>query len=111
MDTPGIEDTNRQDEKHAKAIIEKIIELCSVNLIIVNVKCTSTASKYQELAFDYYSKVIQILQGHHSNVIFLHTHVKYEDCHCSNKEHLNMSKRHEAFSNFFRGFMKTPARG
>lgn len=56
LDTPGIEDTNRQDEKHAQAIIEKIIELHSMNLIIVTVNSMSTALKYQELTFDYYSK-------------------------------------------------------
>ncbi|KAF9386355.1 hypothetical protein CPB97_003818, partial [Podila verticillata] len=109
LDTPGIEDTNRQDEKHAQAIIEKIIELHTVNLIIVNVNCMSTTLKCQELAFNYYSKVIQMLQGHHSNVIFLYMHAKYEHCHHSNKDHLNMAKRHETFSNYFRGFKKTPA--
>lgn len=108
LDTPGIEDTNRQDEKHAKAIIERIIELGSVNLIVVVVNSKDHPSNAQRLAFDYYSKVIHMLQGHLSNVLFLYTHVEYKHCHHSNKSHhATMEKRHELFSSLFRGFEKT----
>ncbi|KAF9337183.1 hypothetical protein BG006_005904 [Podila minutissima] len=77
LDTPGIEDTKGHDEKHAKAVIEKI--------------------------------VIQTLQGNNSNVVFLYTHVEYGHCNPSNKRHhVSMEKRHEAFSNFFRGSKNAP---
>ncbi|KAF9305564.1 hypothetical protein BGZ74_009715 [Mortierella antarctica] len=110
LDTPGIEDTKGHDEKHAKAVIEKIIELQSVNLIIVLDSCKNTISKNQAFALDYFSKVIQALQGNYSNVVFLYTHVEYGHCHPSNKRHhMSMERRHEAFSNFFRGSKNAPA--
>ncbi|KFH69357.1 hypothetical protein MVEG_04170 [Podila verticillata NRRL 6337] len=108
LDTPGIEDTNGQDEKHAKAIIERIIELGSVNLIVVVVNSKDHPSNAQRLAYDYYSKVIHMLQGHISNVLFLYTNVEYKHCHHSNKSHhATMEKRHELFSSLFRGFENT----
>lgn len=110
LDTPGIEDTKGHDEKHAKAVIEKIVELQSVNLIIVLDSCKNTISKNQASAFDYFSKVIQTLQGNYSNIVFLYTHVEYGHCHPSNKRyHMSLEKRHEAFSNFFRGSKNAPA--
>lgn len=112
LDTPGIEDTNRQDEKYAKAIIERIIELGSVDLIVITVNSKYHPSIHQRLAFDYYSKVIHLLQGHLSKFVFLYTHVEYMHCHHSNKSyHCTMEMRHELFSSFFRRFEKTPTRG
>ncbi|KAF9380711.1 hypothetical protein CPC16_010188, partial [Podila verticillata] len=35
----------------------------------------------------------------------------YENCHRSNKNHMNLTARHEAFCNFFRGFKKVAQEG
>ncbi|KAG0032867.1 hypothetical protein BGZ81_009920 [Podila clonocystis] len=74
----------------------------SIFVVIVDYKGTPSAT--QQLAFDYYSKVIQVFQGTHDNIIFLHTHVNYGECHPSNKAHHDiMHIRHKAFSRLLRG--------
>ncbi|KAF9378242.1 hypothetical protein CPB97_009697 [Podila verticillata] len=103
LDTPGVEDTNGRDAKHADSIIDAMTKMKSFNLIIIIVNCEDTASKALQLAFNYYSEVIHTFQGHHSNVVFLYTHVEYEKCHHSNADHLSVMKsRHKAFSQLFR---------
>ncbi|KAG0350275.1 hypothetical protein BG005_010196, partial [Podila minutissima] len=103
LDTPGIEDTNGRDVEHAPKIIEVMARMKSFNLIIVIINCEDTPSVSHQLAFNYYSKVIQTFQGHHSNIVFLYTHADYEKCHHSNTEHLSaMELRHKAFSQLFR---------
>ncbi|KAF9369682.1 hypothetical protein CPB97_003393, partial [Podila verticillata] len=104
LDTPGIEDTYGRDTEHAPKIIDEMAKMRTFNLIVIIVNCKEPASKSHQLAFDYYSKVIQVLQGCHSNIIFVYTHVKYEDCHHSNIEfNTNLEVRHRAFSRLFRG--------
>ncbi|KAF9392178.1 hypothetical protein CPB97_003503 [Podila verticillata] len=104
LDTPGIEDTERKDTEHAPRIIDEMAKLRTLNLIVVIVNCEETPSKSHQLAFDYYSKVIQVLQGCHSNIVFVYTHVNYVQCHHSNASHqANMEMRHKAFSRLFRG--------
>ncbi|KAF9200824.1 hypothetical protein BGZ59_003071, partial [Podila verticillata] len=104
LDTPGIEDTNGRDTEHAPKIIDEIAKLRTLNLIVIIVNCEETPSKSHQLAFDYYSKVIQVLQGCHSNIVFVYTHVDYVHCHHSNAEHkANLDMRHKAFSRLFRG--------
>ncbi|KAG0013904.1 hypothetical protein BGZ82_001966, partial [Podila clonocystis] len=103
LDTPGVEDTNGRDFEHAKSIIDAMILMQSFNLIIIVISCEDTLSKTLQLALNYYSKVIHRFQGHHSNIVFLYTHVQYEKCHRSNVHHLDaMENRHKAFSQLFR---------
>ncbi|KAF9325900.1 hypothetical protein BG006_010634, partial [Podila minutissima] len=103
LDTPGIEDTNGRDVDHAPKIIEAMAKMKSLNLIIVIINCKDTPSVSNQLAFNYYSKVIHTFQGHHSNIVFLYTHADYEECHHSNTEHLSvMELRHKALSQLFR---------
>ncbi|KAF9369973.1 hypothetical protein CPB97_003122 [Podila verticillata] len=104
LDTPGIEDTNGRDTEHAPKIIDEMAKLRTLNLIVVIVNCEEPPSKSHQLAFDYYSKVIQVLQGCHSNIVFVYTHVDYVHCHRSNVQHkANLDMRHKAFSRLFRG--------
>ncbi|KAF9295066.1 hypothetical protein BGZ74_010976 [Mortierella antarctica] len=70
LDTPGINDTNNKDVEHSKRVIEAIVQIQSFNLIIINVDSRFSISKEQQVAFSYYSRVIQELQGHHDNVVF-----------------------------------------
>ncbi|KAF9198501.1 hypothetical protein BGZ59_004590, partial [Podila verticillata] len=72
------------------------------NLIIVIINCQEQPSIAHQLAFNYYSKVIHTFQGHHSNIIFLYTHVDYGKCHHSDANHLaTMKLQHKAFSQLF----------
>ncbi|KAG0350642.1 hypothetical protein BG005_009830 [Podila minutissima] len=103
LDTPGINDTNYRDIEHAQTIIDEIVRIKSFNLIFVVISIHPAIHKEQSVAFDYYSRVIKALQGHHSNVVFLYTHVKYEDCHQNNTKHqTNLQQKHKAFSYLFR---------
>lgn len=102
LDTPGSEDTNNHDIENTEAIINNIIALGSLNLILVIVNCDDFASINQQLILGYYSRVITALQGHHSNVVFLYTHLKYKRCHHSDTDyHSEIKTRHKAFSNLF----------
>ncbi|KAG0016159.1 hypothetical protein BGZ81_011368 [Podila clonocystis] len=104
LDTPGIEDTGGKDTEHAPRIIHEMAKMRTFNLIIIIVNCKDISSKAHQLAFDYYSKVIQVLQGHHDNIVFVYTHVEYEQCHQSNVNFQKQMKiRHTAFSHLFRG--------
>ncbi|KAF9381035.1 hypothetical protein CPB97_007984, partial [Podila verticillata] len=103
LDTPGIEDTYGKDVEHAPKIIEAMAKMRYFNRIIVIINCEETPSVSHQLAFNYYSKVIHTFQGHHSNIVFLYTHVEYDRCHHSNTDHLAvMALRHKAFSQLFR---------
>ncbi|KAG0014368.1 hypothetical protein BGZ82_001786, partial [Podila clonocystis] len=103
LDTPGVEDTNGRDVEHAKRVIDAMTQLQSFNLIIIVINCEETPSKAHQLAFRYYSKVVHSFQGHHSNIVFLYTHVEYEKCHHGNADYLStMELRHKAFSQLFR---------
>ncbi|KAI9242874.1 MAG: hypothetical protein BYD32DRAFT_402060 [Podila humilis] len=104
LDTPGINDTNFRDIEHAKTIIDEMVRIQSFNLIVVVVNSLSPIHREQKVAFDYYARVIQQLQGNHSNVVFLYTHVKYEECHQNNVKHqTDFQQKHKAFSRLFRG--------
>ncbi|KAG0026157.1 hypothetical protein BGZ82_009612, partial [Podila clonocystis] len=112
LDTPGIEDTSGKDVDHAPKIIEAMAGMRTLNLIIVIINCEDTPSKPHQLAFNYYSKVIHTFQGHHSNIVFLYTHVDYEKCHHSNANHLSvMALRHKAFSQLFRACEQSTDQG
>ncbi|KAF9297705.1 hypothetical protein BGZ74_009683 [Mortierella antarctica] len=103
LDTPGFNDTNYRDIEHAETIIDEIVRIKSFNLIFVVISIHPAIHKEQSVAFDYYSGVIKALQGHHSNVVFLYTHVKYEGCHQNNTKHqTNFQQKHKAFSYLFR---------
>ncbi|KAG0011047.1 hypothetical protein BGZ81_002413, partial [Podila clonocystis] len=103
LDTPGVEDTNGKDSEQAERIINAMVQMQSFNLIIIIINCEEAPSKAHQLAFNYYSKVIHTFHGHHSNIVFLYTHVEYEKCHRSNVKHLSvMELRHKAFSQLFR---------
>ncbi|KAF9200637.1 hypothetical protein BGZ59_003170, partial [Podila verticillata] len=103
LDTPGVEDTNGRDAEHAVRIIDAMTEMKSFNLIIIIITCEDPPSKAHQLAFNYYSRVIQTFQGHHSNIVFLYTHMEYEKCHHRNANHLSLLElRHKAFSQLLR---------
>ncbi|KAF9369009.1 hypothetical protein CPC16_004874, partial [Podila verticillata] len=103
LDTPGVEDTNGRDAEHAVRIIDAMTEMKSFNLIIIIITCKDPPSKAHQLAFNYYSRVIQTFQDHHSNIVFLYMHVEYEKCHHHNANHLSlMELRHKAFSQLLR---------
>ncbi|KAF9367939.1 hypothetical protein CPB97_005137, partial [Podila verticillata] len=79
VDTPGINDTYRRDVEHSRSIIDQMVGPRSFNLIVVIVNYLLALHKEQQAAFDYYSRIIHALQGNHSNVVFLYTHVKYAE--------------------------------
>ncbi|KAG0328279.1 hypothetical protein BG000_000551, partial [Podila horticola] len=102
LDTPGIEDTNGRDTEHAPKVIHEMAKMRTLNLIII-VNCKDQPSISHQLGFGYYSKIIQILQGCHSNIVFVYTHVDYAQCHHTNVDYnKNMDLRHKAFR-LFRG--------
>ncbi|KAG0026313.1 hypothetical protein BGZ82_009538 [Podila clonocystis] len=105
LDTPGIEDTDGKDTEHAPKIIHEMAKMRTFNLIVIIVNCLDHQSTSQQLSFNYYSKVIHALQGHHKNVVFVYTHVDYAQCHPSNVDfNKNIQLRHMAFSRLFRRF-------
>ncbi|KAF9379132.1 hypothetical protein CPB97_009149 [Podila verticillata] len=109
LDTPGIEDTNGKDAENAPKIIHEMAKMQKFNLIVIIINSKDQPSIAHQLAFDYYSKVIQILQGCHDNIVFVYTQVDYEKCHPSNVEfNTNMDLRHKAFSRLFRGHKSGP---
>ncbi|KAF9367077.1 hypothetical protein CPB97_006371, partial [Podila verticillata] len=81
-----------------------MVRIQSFNLIVVVVNSLSPIHREQKVAFDYYARVIQELQGNHSNVVFRYTHVKYEEYHQNNAKHqTNPQQKYKAFSRLFRG--------
>ncbi|KAG0014050.1 hypothetical protein BGZ82_001915, partial [Podila clonocystis] len=103
LDTPGVEGANGGDAEHAKRVIDAMTQMQSFNLIVIVINCEETLSKAHQLAFNYYSNVIRRFQGHHSNIVFLYTHVRYEKCHHGNADYLSaMELRRKAFSQLFR---------
>ncbi|KAG0350641.1 hypothetical protein BG005_009829 [Podila minutissima] len=107
LDTPGINDTNNRDATFAAKIIDEVIATRSFNLILVVVSCKHPLSMEYGHALEYYAKV---LDGLHSNIVFLYTHVDYADCHPSNTEHhADMAKRHRAFSSIFQNLQYSPS--
>ncbi|KAF9008536.1 hypothetical protein BGZ52_008017, partial [Haplosporangium bisporale] len=106
LDTPGINDTDYRDDVFATNIVNEAIATRSFNLILVTVSAKSHISMEYGFALEYYAKV---LQGLHTNIAFLYTHVDYADCHHSNtKHHSSMLKRHNAFSRIFRDLRHLP---
>lgn len=106
LDTPGINDTQHRDDVFARNIIEEIIATRSFNLILITVSAMSALSMEYGFALEYYAKV---LQGLHSNIAFLYTHVDYADCHPTNTHHhSSMVTRHNAFSSIFKDLRYLP---
>ncbi|KAG0026310.1 hypothetical protein BGZ82_009535 [Podila clonocystis] len=104
LDTPGFEDTDGRDIEHAPRIIDEMGKMRTFNLIVIIVNSQEPPSQAHQQAFDYYSKVIRVLQGHHKNIVFVYTHVECHKSHPSNiNHHRNMALRHKAFSRLFRG--------
>ncbi|KAF9323979.1 hypothetical protein BG006_000960 [Podila minutissima] len=104
LDTPGFEDTDGRDIEHAPRIIDEMAKMRTFNLIVILVNSQEPPSKPHQQAFDYYSKVIRVLQGHHNNIVFVYTHVECNKSHPSNIDHhKKMKLRHKAFSRLFRG--------
>ncbi|KAF9327689.1 hypothetical protein BG006_009040 [Podila minutissima] len=111
-DIVRINDTYYRDIEHAKTIIGEMVRIKSFNLIVVVINIHPAIHKEKSLAFDYYARVIEALQGHYFNVVFLYTHVKYEDCHQSNTKHqTNLQQKHKAFSYLFRERGKVTSEG
>lgn len=103
LDTPGINDTNYRDIEYSQKIIKEMVGIQSFNLIIVIVKFESAITQEQQVAFNYYSRVIHALQGNHSNVVFVYTHVAYKCRHHTNTAHRDsLERQHKAFSCLFR---------
>ncbi|KAG0014533.1 hypothetical protein BGZ81_000410 [Podila clonocystis] len=108
LDTPGTNDTDQRDTDFATAIVSEIIATRSFNLILVVVSNIHPLTKEYGHALEYYANV---LEGLHSNITFLYTHVDYVDCHHSNTVHAaNIRKRHQNFSNIFRERRFVPQR-
>lgn len=98
MDTLGINETNYRDIEHAQSIIKEIVEAKAFNLIVI-VNIEHPIHMEQQVAFNYYLRVIHALQGHHNNVVFVDTHVPYKCRHQHNAGHSErMDKAHRAFS-------------
>lgn len=101
LDTPGLNDTGGRSVAIAADVLKEITETRSFDLILVTVSAQSPLTLEYRLELEYYAKV---LQGLHSKVVFLYTHVDYANCHHSNINHRSiMSKRHSAFSEIFQG--------
>ncbi|KAG0075664.1 hypothetical protein BGZ92_002790 [Podila epicladia] len=108
LDTPGINDTNNRDSTISAKIVDEMIATRSFNLIVVVVSCKHPLSMEYGHALEYYAKV---LDGLHSNIVFLYTHVDYADCHPSNTiHHADMATRHRAFSSIFQNLQYSPSR-
>ncbi|KAG0334468.1 hypothetical protein BG000_008305 [Podila horticola] len=102
LDTPGINDTNYRDMEYSHKIIKEMVGIQSFNLIVVIVKFESAITQEQQVAFNYYSRVIHALQGNHSNVVFVYTHVAYKCRHHTNTAHRDsLGRQHGAFSCLF----------
>ncbi|KAG0026314.1 hypothetical protein BGZ82_009539, partial [Podila clonocystis] len=100
LDTPGTNDTDQRDTDFARTIVSEIIATRSFNLILVVVSNNHPLTMEYGRALEYYANV---LEGLHSNITFLYTHVDYADCHHSNTVHAaKIRKRHQSFSNIFR---------
>ncbi|KAF9337182.1 hypothetical protein BG006_005903 [Podila minutissima] len=107
LDTPGLNDADQRDTVFADNIIREIFTAQKFNLILVAVSAENPLSMGYGFAIEYYAKV---LEGLHSNIAFLYTHVDYADGHYSNTaHHKNMATRHRAFSNIFRYRTYAPA--
>lgn len=71
LDTPWINDTNFRDVEHAQRIIAIMIQIWPFNAIIIVIDARFPVSKELQVAFSYYSRVIQKLQGNHNNIVFV----------------------------------------
>lgn len=109
LDTPGLNDTDHRSVDIAANIVKEILATRTFNLILVTVSALSPLTVEYRLELEYYAKV---LQGLHANIAFLYTHVDYANCHHSNTNHCTtMSRRHDAFSDIFRGAEPSTASG
>lgn len=107
LDTLGVENTDGKDLEQASEILDQMTKARYFNLILIVINTEEHPSQPHQLAFDYYSKVIQALQGHHFNVVFLYTHVRYGNVHPGNVEQCkNLALRHRAYSHLFRGALR-----
>lgn len=101
VDTPGFNDTDHRSVGMSEKIIQEILATQSFNLILIVVSAESVLTIELRSHLDYYARV---LEGLHSNIAFVYTHVDYADGHHSNtKHHASMAMRHIAFSKVFRG--------
>lgn len=108
LDTPAVSEPNCNDVEHAKKIIDEIAKTKTFNLIVVFISIQAHLSVEAQMHFRYYSNVIHALQGHHSNVIFLYTHVDYCQLHHSNTEfNSRINRIHKVYSGIFRGLEHT----
>lgn len=103
LDTPGINDTDYRDVEYAQEVIKEMIKIQSFNLIVVLINIEVPMHQEQCIMFNYYSRVIHTLQGDHSNIVFVYTHVPYKCRHQHNAGHSErMEKTHRAYSSLFR---------
>ncbi|KAF9309564.1 hypothetical protein BG003_009610 [Podila horticola] len=108
LDTPGLNDVDRRDAIFADNTIQEIYAAQKFNLVLIVVSANNPLSMGYGFALEYYAKV---LEGLHSNIAFLYTHVNYADCHYSNTAHQDkMLTRHRAFSRIFRHRSYAPVR-
>lgn len=107
LDTPGLNDTNHRDALFAASIIREITKAQSFNLILFTVSTKVSLSMEYGFALEYYAKV---LEGLHSRISFLYTHVDFGLCSSFNQAHHDMlMKRHRAYSGIFRDLKYAPA--
>ncbi|KAG0036775.1 hypothetical protein BGZ82_003720, partial [Podila clonocystis] len=108
LDTPGLNDTNHQDAVFAKNIIQEITAAQSFNLILFTVSTKVSLSMEYGFALEYYAKV---LEGLHSRIVFLYTHVDFRLCSSFNQTHQDaLATRHRACSSIFRDRKYEPAK-
>lgn len=107
LDTPGLNDTNHRDVVFATNIIQEITAVQSFNLILFTVSTKVSLSMEYGFALEYYAKV---LEGLHSRIVFLYTHVDFRLCSSFNQMHWDaLATRHSACSSIFRNRKYEPA--
>ncbi|KAF9379130.1 hypothetical protein CPB97_009147 [Podila verticillata] len=100
LDTPGINDTNRDDSVHAENIIKEVIATRSFNLILFVFKHDNPLTQEQRIALNYYAKVLCEFR---SSITFVFTHVGYDHFHHSNTCHRKaIIDRRRVLSHLFR---------
>ncbi|KAG0038658.1 hypothetical protein BGZ82_011311 [Podila clonocystis] len=108
LDTSGLNDTDQRDAVSAENDIQEIFVTQQFNLVLVVVSADRPLSMGYGFSLEYYAKV---LDGLHSNIAFLYTHVNYADCHHSNKAYHNrVTTRHRAICSIFRNRTYAPSR-
>ncbi|KAG0318011.1 hypothetical protein BG000_004361 [Podila horticola] len=96
---PGLNDAADSDNANASNIINEMIGTKSFNLIVVIVSYKNPLTQEQQLTIEYYANVFK---GLHARIMFLHTHVDYNETHHTNTiHHRNMKMRNKALSKIF----------